>query len=145
MAVGSFFVVDGSLQPPDVWTFYAIAAAPAVAMGLQNATLRQVAGQTIHTTYVTGVLQSMSEGVVQYAFWLADQRRQRGIGAALRASGDHPSLRAASAAVLVWLAYVMGAIGGGLSSRRWALFALALPLAALIVAAVSDFFRSLDD
>jgi uncharacterized membrane protein YoaK (UPF0700 family) len=88
----------------------------------------------VHTTYVTGVLQSLSEDAVRYAFWLR-------FGGALRASPAHPALRGAAVAGLIWLAYVVGAIGGGFASRRWALLALALPLAVLTAALVIDLMR----
>lgn len=140
MALGSMSIVDGALRTETVLAFYGLAAIPAFAMGLQNATLRQIAGRTVHTTYVTGVLQSMSEDVVRYAFWLRDAR-SAGVGRALRASPGHPALRGAVVAGSIWVAYVVGAIGGGFASRRWGLLALALPLAVLIAGVVADLMR----
>ena len=141
MALGSAYVVDGALRTETVPAFYGLAAIPAFAMGLQNATLRQIAGRTVHTTYVTGVLQSLSEDAVRYAFWLCEYARGAGLGRALRASPAHPALRGAVVAGLIWIAYVAGAIGGGFASRRWALLALALPLALLTAAVVVDLIR----
>ena len=133
MGLGAAFVVDGSLRTEAVWAFYALAAIPAVAMGLQNATLRQIAGQTVHTTYVTGVLQSLGEDVVRFAFWLREPHaRGGGHGRPLRAALAHPALRGAAVAALLWLAYVAGAVGGGFASRRWGLLALALPVTVLV-------------
>jgi uncharacterized membrane protein YoaK (UPF0700 family) len=141
MLIGSAFVVDGALRPPTVAAFYALAALPALSMGLQNATLRRVAGQTLHTTYITGVLQSFAEDVVQLLFWVAGQMRAVGLGQALRGVPAQPLLRSATTAALVWLAYVGGAVSGGFSKHAWELQALLLPLAVLAVIAVVDLLR----
>ena len=141
MLVGSAYVVDGSLRTAAVWAFYMLAALPALAMGLQNATLRQVAGQTLHTTYITGVLQSLAEDGVHYLFWLREQVRGGGFRHALRASPAQPALRAAVASALVWLAYVTGAISGGFAKHGWELRALALPIAVLAVIIAVDLAR----
>jgi uncharacterized membrane protein YoaK (UPF0700 family) len=138
MLAGSAYVVDGSLRTAAVWTFYLLAALPALAMGLQNATLRQVAGQTLHTTYITGVLQSLAEDVVHYLFWLRQQVRGSGYREALRDSPAHPALRAAVASLLVWLAYITGAVSGGFTKHRWELHALALPIVVLAVIVAVD-------
>ena len=139
MAVGSACIVDGALRTEALWAFYALAAVPAIAMGMQNATLRQIAGQTVHTTYVTGVLQSFAEDLVRYGFWLC-QRRGGGDG---RGSLAHPALRAAAVSGLLWLAYVLGAIGGGLASHRWGLLGLAVPVAVLVAGTAADLMRPL--
>jgi len=141
MSVGAQYVVDGAVQTRAVWTFYLLAALPALAMGLQNATLRRVAGQILHTTYVTGVLQSLADGAVHYVFWLHEQRRAAGWRHALRASAAHPALRTAVAAAVLWLAYVAGAISGGFTKSQWELYALALPLAVLAIVIGAELAR----
>ena len=140
---GSAYVVDDVVRPPTVGAFYLLAALPAFAMGLQNATLRHVAGQTLHTTYITGVLQSLAENAVRYLFWLRQQARQSGYLHALRAAATPPELRAAAAAAGLWLAYIAGAVGGGFASHRWGLPALALPVAVLAAIAAADLIRPL--
>ena len=141
MVFGSACVVDGAVQPQAVWTFYLLAALPALAMGLQNVALRRAAGQALHTTYVTGVLQSLGEGAVHYLFWLREQMRVAGWRRALRASTAHSELRGAVLALWLWFAYVAGAISGGFSKGRWELHALALPLGALVVVIVVELAR----
>lgn len=138
---GSAYVVDDAVRPPALWAFYLLAALPAFAMGVQNAALRQVAGQTLHTTYITGVLQSMTENAVRYLYWLRRCAGRSGLGHALRSSAQQPELRAALAAFALWLAYVSGAIGGGFASHRWGLPALAVPVAVLIALIVTDLVR----
>ena len=141
MLAGSAFVVDGALRPQTVWAFYLLAALPALAMGLQNATLRRVAGQTLHTTYITGALQSFAEDGVHYLFWLREQTRAAGYRRALRGSPAQPALRAAAASALLWLAYVAGAVSGGFSKHEWELHALILPLGVLAVIVAVDIAR----
>jgi uncharacterized membrane protein YoaK (UPF0700 family) len=141
MLVGSAAVIEGSVQTASAWAFYWLAALPALAMGLQNATLRQVSGQTLHTTYITGVLQSFAEDAVRYAFWMRQEARAAGYRRALRASAAQPALRAAAAAALLWLAYAAGAVSGGLAKQHWELHALALPIALLGIIVAIDLAR----
>jgi len=134
---GAPHMADGSLRAA-AGAFYGLAALPALAMGLQNAVLSRDAGQTLHTTYITGVLQTLVESAVRYGFWLVREVRGHGWRPALRASPGEPALRAVRAAGLTWLAYVTGALGGGLAAQRWELHALALPIALLAVVAGVD-------
>ena len=137
MLAGAPHMGDGSLRAAP-GAFYGLAALPALAMGLQNATLSRVAGQTLHTTYITGVLQTLAESAVRYGFWLIREVRGHGWRPALRGSPGEPALRAAGAAALTWLAYAAGALGGGLATQYWELHALALPIALLMVIAGVD-------
>lgn len=141
MLCGSAFIVNGSVRTETVWAFYLLAALPALAMGVQNATLRRVAGQTLHTTYITGVLNGLAEESVHVLFWLREQTRTAGLRHALRAAPAQPALRAAVAAALLWLAYVTGAVSGGFAKHRWELYALALPLAVLAATIVAESVR----
>jgi len=136
MLLGSACMVEGAIRPSAVWTFYLLAALPALAMGMQNTTLRTVAGLAVHTTYVTGVLQTLAEESARYLLARADGRAAAVHGSAVRAS-----LRAAAAAALLWLAYVGGAVGGGFTKQYWQLYALALPVTVLAVIVVVDLAR----
>lgn len=133
MLAGSACIVDGVIRTDAVWGFYVLAALPPLAMGLQNATLGRIAGQTLHTTYISGVLQSFAESTVRYLFWLREQIGIGGIRQALQASRAQPALRTATAAALLWLAYVAGAVSGAFTKQHWELYALALPIVVLTV------------
>jgi uncharacterized membrane protein YoaK (UPF0700 family) len=50
---------------------------PVLAMGIQTAALRRVAGRTVRTTYITGMLTHFAEDGVRY---LLDRRRKRWTG-----------------------------------------------------------------
>ena len=47
----------------------------AAAMGLQTATLTKIGPLTIHTTFVTGMLNKFAEAVSEWFFWLYDQEK----------------------------------------------------------------------
>ncbi len=98
--------------------YYALAVLAVAAMGLQTAALRHVAGVTVHTTFITGMVANLAEEVVAAA--------RHEAGAARRAQ-VHGGLVGA---------YILGAVGGSALESAWALWALAVPivvLAALIV------------
>jgi uncharacterized membrane protein YoaK (UPF0700 family) len=44
-----------------------------LAMGLQNAALRRVAGENVRPTYVSGILTSGTKQIVTLLFWLRDR------------------------------------------------------------------------
>lgn len=77
-----------------------LATPPLLAMGLQNATLRQIGRSSFPSTYVTGVLDRLAKGA---ALWF--QYRGTSKAAAQREE--------TLASLFVWFAYVAGAIGGG--------------------------------
>ena len=116
------------------WPFYALATLPALAMGVQNATLRRVGSMPVRLTYITGVLTNMAEEAVRYLFWLHDKRRQQiPLGVLLRLSPRQVSLTRVLLLLAIWVCYVVGAIVGCWTVLAWDTQALALPIAALIV------------
>jgi uncharacterized membrane protein YoaK (UPF0700 family) len=99
--------------------YYVLAALPLLAMGLQNATLRQVGHSTFPSTYVTGVLDRLAKSAALWARF-----RKAPDGAAHR--------RDALISAGVWLAYVAGAIGGGAGMLVLRSLALAVPVLVLV-------------
>jgi uncharacterized membrane protein YoaK (UPF0700 family) len=132
--LGSPFYRNGGLRPGSAWTFYALAAIPAVAMGLQAALLWRVVGTKVRTTFITGMLVNLVEEVVKYLFWLRDHSHPRRFTFLFRVSPKHPSLRRIGLLSGLWTAYVLGALAGTLAERQWALFSLAIPVGGLAVA-----------
>jgi uncharacterized membrane protein YoaK (UPF0700 family) len=103
-------------------------------MGLQTAALTRVGPLTVHTTFVTGMLNSLGERFSHVVFWAMD---------ALRSSGNRGlwhtrALRESAFLACVWLAYIAGACGGALLMAHWKVQALFFALAALFVAIVID-------
>lgn len=118
LGVGVGWAIDGRIPLALTAPYAADAATLASAMGLQTVVLRRVGGVTVRTTFVTGVLANMAE-----AFVVALFTRQRDL---FRFSGLLGSM---------WLAYLGGAVVGGLADRAWAFPALALPMAAIAILA----------
>lgn len=116
------------------WSYYGLASLPLLAMGIQNATLRQVERSAFPTTYMTGVLDAFGKASAQVL--LAAQRRARGEnvpGVIPFATMMHTSG--------LWGSYVAGALTGSamlLFVREAACF---LPVAALVIIGVR-FYRS---
>ncbi|MGH2363869.1 MAG: YoaK family protein [Chloroflexota bacterium] len=135
--------LHGSGRPADGWRFYLLLALPTLALGVQNATVRRVGQHTVRTTFVTGMLTDMAEGVVEYGYWLVDRlpRRRPAVGSLLRTSLRQPAPRRAVLYMAMCLAYVGGAALGGWSQLHWALFALSIPLAGLAVVVAYTLWR----
>lgn len=133
MLAGSFTLRDGIGRTDSPWTFYGLAALLPLAMGFQNATLRQVGGTAVRTTFITGTLTSFGENAVQYWFWLHEQRRQGlQLGVLLRRSPSQPMFVRSGLLLGLWVGYVIGAILGASAEQAWQLWALAIPVSALL-------------
>jgi len=79
--------------------YFLLAMAPLLAMGLQNATLRQIGRSTFPSTYVTGVLDRLAQATAQ--FWNT------------RGTPEAPAKRREALSALgIWLSYVAGALAG---------------------------------
>lgn len=120
--------------------FFVLVALAVGAMAIQTATLRRVGGRTVRTTYVTGMLTRLAEGIVNYAFLRLDVRQGR-IGPAdgrlrLRSARTRIALLAG-----VWGCYAGGGILGAVLDGRWRLQALAVPVAVLVVVILVDVTR----
>jgi uncharacterized membrane protein YoaK (UPF0700 family) len=95
----------------------------AAAMGLQTATLTRIGSLTVHTTFVTGMLNKLAQVLSQAAFLGYDVRRGRDAAAAQRSV-----LRDARFFLSIWVLYLTGAVTGDWMQRRWGLRSLLLPI-----------------
>jgi uncharacterized membrane protein YoaK (UPF0700 family) len=84
----------------------------------------------VHTTFVTGILMQIAEETVNGWYARRDARRA---GAVERDGAACTAFRRARVHGAVWLGYLAGGVLGALLALRWDLWALALPLAALLV------------
>jgi uncharacterized membrane protein YoaK (UPF0700 family) len=109
-----------------------------LAMGLQTATVRRVAGQSIRTTFVTGVLSDWADALTQYLSWLRQQPKKRHVRLAIRESMQQAPFRHLLLLGALWGCYVAGAICGSALELHLALFALVFPLCVLAVLIVID-------
>jgi len=136
---------DGSIPEYPTWQFHMVAGLLALAMGVQNAALTRIHGLGIHTTYITGVLHTAADALVR----AVNARRDRAAGrpadgSDARGTDDsRAALRDALITVAIYAAYVIGAIGGGVATGRWAALALVLPLIGLAIVIAIDLIRPL--
>ena len=144
---GASLTRNGRLDVPVGWRYYLLLALPAVAMGMQNVSVRRASGRAIHTTYITGALTSAAESAVLYLFWLADQTRsdgRQGLRRALRTSRQQRPFDQLVFHSALWMAYVLGALFAGVLERCWQVRAFALPLAGLAAAVIWSLCRPID-
>ncbi len=98
--------------------YYAMAALPLLAMGLQNATLREVGRSLFATTYVTGVLDAMAKAAAH--------------SLVKSSSGDRLAALRAGA---MWAAYVVGALAGSVGLLTLHYVVLVVPVVTLLILA----------
>lgn len=121
---------------------YGYLAILAGAMGLQTATLTGIGPLTVHTTFVTGMVNKLAQLVSRILF--------RGFDF-LRGRDDTPEKRTEQSAeskqaifiFLIWVFYVLGAAGGTASYMKWGFRALFVAIAALMMAITTDLFAPL--
>jgi uncharacterized membrane protein YoaK (UPF0700 family) len=112
----------------------------AAAMGLQTATLTKIGPLTIHTTFVTGMLNKFAEATSEWFFWLYDQRKA---GNAWHASTQQRAFRNARFMALIWFSYMLGSVFGTWTYSHWSVWVLYIPVGILIISAVIDQCRPL--
>jgi uncharacterized membrane protein YoaK (UPF0700 family) len=69
------FPSSRDLQGMALWMTCLLLALLAAAMGLQTATLTRIGPLTVHTTFVTGMLNKLAQTLSQSIFWVHDQWR----------------------------------------------------------------------
>lgn len=141
MILGMQSMADVYIQSAPAWKFYLLASLPLLSMGLQNATIRRIGSYSLHTTYVTGVLNSLAEEGVRFIYWLRDHTRGRSIGRiakVLRVSTRQDSFRYSFLSGCMWSSYIIGAIVGSLAKYWWNLASILLPVGALVFLIIFD-------
>ena len=111
----------------------------AFAMGLQTATLTRIGPLTIHTTFVTGMLNKFAQGISQWLFWVHDEwQKHESLRRILRRSGEYAAFRNARFVSAIWFSYAAGSIAGTWMDSRWQTRALYVPVVILVLAAAVD-------
>jgi uncharacterized membrane protein YoaK (UPF0700 family) len=109
-------------------------AALAFAMGIQTAALTRIGPLTIHTTFVTGMLNKLAQ-LLSHSMFLAYDRvrgEKRVIDAQLKVR------RQALFIFSIWLTYFVGAIVGTMTETDFGLRALLIPIVLLAIAILAD-------
>lgn len=116
----------------------------ACAMGLQTATLTRIGPLTIHTTFVTGMLNQLAKSASQWMFWIHDNwRNQSTAREAVRGSSTHPSFLNVQLMTGIWCCYMIGSVIGTWMQSRWSAGCLYLPASILIFSAMVDQIKPL--
>jgi uncharacterized membrane protein YoaK (UPF0700 family) len=116
----------------------------AAAMGLQTATLTRIGPLTVHTTFVTGMLNKFAQAVSEWLFWVHDELRGKArLAAILRASRQHSAFQSAYFVFAIWISYMVGAVAGTWMNSHWSLRTMYIPAAILFLAVAVDQFRPL--
>lgn len=127
--------------------FYVLSALAVLSMGMQTAALRQLGGRTISTTYVTGVLTSLTQEATNYCFWLRDGRTRNEEHSFLSRTLELGSCADSRARVAqlgaVFLVYVGGGVAGSFADGHIRLWSLLVPIAALLIVIAIDLRRPL--
>jgi uncharacterized membrane protein YoaK (UPF0700 family) len=106
------------------------------AMGIQTVTLTGVGPLTVHTTFLTGMVNKLAQLVTRIAFRAYDLRKSRKDPRA-----DPDQRREIEEAVLllcIWIFYLLGAVGGTWSFIYWGLHALVVAISLLVICLVID-------
>jgi uncharacterized membrane protein YoaK (UPF0700 family) len=117
----------------------------AASMGIQNAALTKFSSLTVHTGFVTGTLLKMAEQFAKYLAWLWDHLRDRTETARelLQGSFRQKALRMSVWLWSIWMAYVIGALSGGVGTHTFSVRCLAIPIALLCSVIALDLYRPL--
>lgn len=109
------------------------------AMGLQTATLTRIGPLTIHTTFVTGMLNKLAQTLSQWFFWIHDSRKQKiGFAGILGQSGQNKAFRQSRYMLAIWFTYMLGSVAGTWMNSRWSVRTLYLAVLVLVASAVTD-------
>ena len=131
-------------QAMPIATICGLLALLAAAMGLQTATLTRIGPLTIHTTFVTGMLNKFAQAISEWIFWVYDEWHQ---GARILDLGHrskrHAALRNATFMSAIWFSYMAGSVIGTWMNSRWTIRAMYLPVLLMAVAAAIDQFLPL--
>ncbi len=126
-------------SPAHIYFYLALLA---FAMGMQTATLTGIGALTVHTTFVTGMVNKLAQLVSHILFRAYDFLRGRGNTPEKRAEQSAESAHAVFI-FSIWACYVLGAAGGTASYMRWGIRALFVAIAGLLVGIVTDLFNPL--
>ncbi len=124
---------------PELFITCLLVALLAAAMGLQTATLTRIGPLTIHTTFVTGMLNKLAQSVSEWFFWLHDSWHEHvSVGSFLQNSRGHAAFRNAQFMAAIWFTYMAGAVLGTWTEVLWAVNSLYVPVILLLLCAGID-------
>jgi uncharacterized membrane protein YoaK (UPF0700 family) len=140
MADGLHVIHHRTTADHSVSGFYVLLTVAVVAMGIQTACLTKALGSTVRTTFVSGLLTSFSQEVVNLLAppppgrpsYLRDE---------LALGPRQQAVRRLAFHVGVWACFVAGATWGGYGVHRWSAYTLSVPIVAVVATAAVDVVR----
>lgn len=133
------WLIQGGEQSVPLWITCMLLGILAAAMGLQTATLTRIGPLTIHTTFVTGMLNKFAQVFSQWLFWIHDRWKDHiGIAEMLRRSLRQTAFHNAGFMAGIWLSYMFGSVAGTWLHSRWQAGALYVPVLILVLSAAVD-------
>jgi uncharacterized membrane protein YoaK (UPF0700 family) len=116
----------------------------ALAMGLQTATLTRIGALTIHTTFVTGMINKLAQLLSHVLFYSYDVLRPANPGdRAHYRRLQHASARQASFFFSIWVTYLFGAVLGTLLYFQIGVRSMYIPASLLVLTVITDQFKPL--
>lgn len=106
----------------------------AAAMGVQTATLTRIGPLTVHTTFVTGMLNKLAQLLSNGLFLGYDEMRGRHERSHLRAKVHRQSLFM----FCIWVLYLAGAVVGTATQSLWGVRSLFVPAAVVLTVTIFD-------
>lgn len=115
----------------------------AIAMGIQTASLTRIGPLTVHTTFVTGMLNKLSQLISHFLFRSYDLIRagERDVERLRNMRKQH--LQEAVFVFFIWFTYFIAALAGTLCFLKWNIRVMYLPSILLGIAIVVDQFYPL--
>lgn len=141
-------LISGMLfVPPHPQTSFAAVALPllmlAAAMGFQTATLTRVGPLTVHTTFVTGMINKLCQLLSHWMFRTYDLLRVEKQHELDLREARRKTARQARFIFSIWLLYVIGAICGTDAALHWHVRSFLVPACMLLVAISADLVQPL--
>ncbi len=124
--------------PPGTYIFLALLAG---AMGVQTATLTRVGPLTVHTTFVTGMINKLAQLVSRILFRAYDFLRGR--ATVQKRAEQSAESKQALFIFSIWLCYALGAFAGTASYLKWGIQALFVAIVGLVIGILTDMFAPL--
>jgi uncharacterized membrane protein YoaK (UPF0700 family) len=134
---GSRVLPGRQMASGKTWVICLLLSLFAGAMGIQTATLTRIGPLTVHTTFVTGMLNKLAQLVSRWIFLEHDIHHAANAQGNLRETLS--KVRWQSALMIgIWFCYLTGAVCGTWAALRWHLEALFLPCLMVLGAIVAD-------
>ncbi|MGH9572463.1 MAG: YoaK family protein [Candidatus Acidiferrales bacterium] len=124
---------SSSIANQPYWALAALAGA----MGIQTATLTGIGPLTVHTTFVTGMVNKLAQLISHTVFTAYDLARKRPVSAAVLRQW-HEDIKKAAFLSMIWVFYVSGAAFGTWSYTEWGLRSLFVAIGLLLIGIATD-------